>query len=70
MSKNGVPDLEALLHFVCERVTSFPPENTLLVRAAATVAGSIATLVTAGFAVFTVHSDHDGCPRLPRSSAS
>ena len=36
MSTNGVPDLEALLHFVCERDTSFSPENTLLVRAAAT----------------------------------
>ena len=58
MSKNGVPDLEALLHFVCERFTSFSPENTLLVSAAATVAGSIAILVPAGLAAFTVHSSH------------
>ena len=36
MSTNGVPDLESLLHFVCERDTSFSPENTLLIRAAAT----------------------------------
>ena len=58
MSKNGGPDLEALIHFLCERVTSFSPENTLLVSAAATVADSAAIIVTAGFAVFTVHSSH------------
>ena len=50
--------MEALIHFLCERVTSFSPENTLLVSAAATVADGAAIIVTAGFAVFTVHSSH------------
>ena len=50
-----MPELDAPLHFVCERLTAFLPGITLPVRA---VICSTAILVVGDFAVFAVHSSH------------
>ena len=50
-----MPELDAPLHFVCERLSAYLPGTTLPVRA---VSCSIAILVIGDFAVFAVHSSH------------
>ena len=50
-----MPELDAPLHFVCERLSAYLTGTTLPVRA---VICSIAILVIGDFAVFAMHSSN------------